>query len=158
MKKYEFTGEEKEFCGHTLRRIRALVAIGKTVSPGDLGGWIETESNLSQDGDAWVGGNAEVYGNAEVCGKAEVCGNAVVCGNSDYSVFQNTWSSMRWFTYTASNKMWKVGCFFGTGDELIKKAYADSQLSGMCYESIVLAQEAIEKAKENKLKGNSAEV
>ena len=42
-----------------------------------------------------------------------------------------------WFTYTRSNKMWKVGCFYGSGDELIKKAYADSELSGKCYEAIV---------------------
>jgi hypothetical protein len=33
--------------------------------------------------------------------------------------------------------MWKVGCFFGTGEELIKKAYADSELSGRCYEASV---------------------
>lgn len=45
-----------------------------------------------------------------------------------------------------SNKMWKVGCFFGTGDELIAKAYKDSELSGRCYEAVVRAQEAIDNA------------
>ena len=43
--------------------------------------------------------------------------------------------------------MWKVGCFYGSGDELIKKAYADSELSGKCYEAIVRAVETIEAAK-----------
>ena len=43
--------------------------------------------------------------------------------------------------------MWKVGCFYGTGEELIKKAYADSELSGRCYEAIVRAVETIEAAK-----------
>ena len=51
---------------------------------------------------------------------------------------------MRWFTYTRSNKMWKVGCFYDTGDKLVKKAYADSERSGRCYEAIVRAIETIE--------------
>ena len=33
--------------------------------------------------------------------------------------------------------MWSVGCFFGTGEELIKKAYKDSELSSREYERIV---------------------
>lgn len=33
--------------------------------------------------------------------------------------------------------MWKVGCFYGTGDELIEKAYKDSKNSGMHYEKYV---------------------
>ena len=33
--------------------------------------------------------------------------------------------------------MWKVGCFYGTGKELIKKAYEDSELSGKNYELTV---------------------
>ena len=44
--------------------------------------------------------------------------------------------------------MWSVGCFFGTGAELIAKAYKDSEKSGKCYEAIVKAQEAIEKEME----------
>lgn len=43
---------------------------------GDLGGFVEKESNLSHDGKAWVCGDAKVWGNAEVCGDAEVWGNA----------------------------------------------------------------------------------
>jgi hypothetical protein len=88
-------------------------------------------------GNAKVCGDAKVYGNAWVYGKAKVYGNAEVCGDADYIVLKNNWSSGRYFTYTRSNKMWKVGCFFGTGEELIKKAYADSELSGRCYEASV---------------------
>ena len=67
-KKYEFTGETKEWFGVALHRIRALVEIAALgVSVGDLGGWIEKEENLSQvSGDAWVSGNALVSGNAQV--------------------------------------------------------------------------------------------
>ena len=165
---WEFTGETKIHFGITLRRIRAAVEFklkcGIVIAKGELGGWIEKESNLS--GNAWVSGNAEVYGDAMVYGNARVFDNARVCGNAevygnaelygyaevksskDYCVYKNTWSSFRWFTYTRSNKMWKVGCFYGTGAELIAKAYKDSEKSGKCYETIVKAQEAIEKAME----------
>ena len=175
--KYEFTGETKIVYGRTLRRIKAIVAIGATVAPGDIGGWIESENNLSVSGNAWVygnacvsgnacvygdarvsdnacvSGNARVYGNACVCGNAWVYGDAMVSGNArvfgdeDYMTFKNSWSSGRWFTYTASNKKWKVGCFYGTGDELVRRAYSDSELSGKCYEAIVRAVETIEAAK-----------
>jgi len=70
-----------------------------------------------------------------------------VSSNADYMVFKNSWSSGRWFTYTRSNKKWAVGCFYGTGEELIKKAYSDGTISGKCYEVIVRAVEAIEAAK-----------
>ena len=153
-KKFELTAECKIVLGVKLFRIRALKAIAKfSVKIGDLGGWIEKEGNLSQYGNAWVYGDARVYGNAEVYGNARVYGNALVCGDAricckaDYMIFKNSWSSGRYCTYTRSNKMWRVGCFHGTGEKLIKKAYADSETSGKCYEAIVRAAEAIEAAK-----------
>ena len=76
-------------------------------------------------------------------GNAVICGEAVIKEDKDYAVFKNTWSSGRWFTWTRSNNMWKVGCFYGTGDELIEKAYADSKISGKCYKAIVQAQNKI---------------
>ena len=97
-------------------------------------------------GSSLIYGNTEVLGNAEVCGFAEICGDAKVSSMRDYATYKNTWSSGRYFTYTRSNKKWKVGCFFGTGEELIKKAYKDSKLSGKCYEKIVRTQESIDKA------------
>ena len=105
--------------------------------------------NAEVYGNAWVYGDARVYGNAEVHGDARVYGNAEVYGDArvygnarvsklnDYILFKNTWSSGRHFTYTKSNKMWKVGCFYGTGEELIKKAYEDSEVSGKHYEAYV---------------------
>ena len=131
--------------------------------------WVSGDATVSGDaqvfgdarvyGDAWVSGDAEVFGNACVSGNALVSGDATVYGNalasgdakisanSDYMVIKNTWSSGRWFTYTRSNKKWAVGCFYGTGEELIKKAYADSELSGKCYKAIIRAVETIEAAK-----------
>ena len=140
--KYKLTDETKEICGNVLHRIVCVTAFA-SVAVGDTGGWVESEKNLSQSGNAWVSGNAKVYGNAKVSGDAEVYGNAKVSGNaevsksSDYAVYKNTWSSMRYFTWTRSNDKWRVGCFFGTGEELIEKAYKDSKLSGDCYKAVV---------------------
>ena len=54
-KKYCFTGEEKRARDAVLRRIKALRSFGD-VKEGDLGGWIEKESNLSHEGNCWVYG------------------------------------------------------------------------------------------------------
>ena len=67
----------------------------------------------------------------------------MIKNNSDYIVFKNWWSSGRYFTWTKSNNMWKVGCFYGTGEELIAKAYKDSELSGKEYERVVKYVESI---------------
>ena len=92
---------------------------------------------------AWVYDNAKVYGDAKVYGNAKVYGDAEVYGNADYIVFKNWWSSGRYFTWTRSNNKWTVGCFFGTGAELIAKAYQDSKKSGREYERIVKYVESI---------------
>ena len=107
------------------------------------------DANVCDDssvfGSACVYDNAHVYGDALVRGYACVCGDAEISNKSDYIVFQNWWSSGRYFTWTRSNNMWSVGCFYGTGEELIKKAYKDSELSGREYERIVKYVEEIRK-------------
>ena len=76
-KKYKFTGETIQHEGITLHRIQALRTFGN-VKEGDLGGWIEKESNLSHEGDCWVGDDALVYGDALVCEDARVYESAQV--------------------------------------------------------------------------------
>lgn len=205
MDKYELTSETLQYAGHTLHRIKALRDFG-IINTGELGGWIESEKNLSQVDNAWVYGdamvyddaivsdnawvycNAKVYDNANVCGNAiirdharvfgnvlvsdnaDIFNHAIICGyvevrgnaeisnakvydNKDYIVFKNFWSSGRYFTWTRSNNKWRVGCFSGTGKELIKKAYADSDLSGREYERVVRYVESI-LADEKKEKSN----
>ena len=49
--KYELTATSKVVSGHTVYRIKALRSFS-TVTIGDLGGWVETETNLSHDGTA----------------------------------------------------------------------------------------------------------
>ncbi len=88
MKKYELTAEFIEKWGKKLFRIKALISFG-SVEAGELGGYVEKEDNLAQDGDAWVYGNARVYGNAEVYGNARVCDDAWVYGNA--RVYDDAW-------------------------------------------------------------------
>ena len=87
--------------------------------------------------------NAKVYEFAKVYSNAEIFSDATVISDSDYIIFKNWWSSGRCFTWTRSNNMWKVGCFYGTGEDLIAKAYKDSELSGKEYERVVKYVESI---------------
>ena len=89
MKKYEMLkGNKIKVNGHTLYRIRALKNFSD-VSIGDLGGCIEKEDNLSQEGDCWVYDNARVYDDARIYDNAEIYGNARICSNAE--VYGNAW-------------------------------------------------------------------
>lgn len=139
-----------EVCGYASVKGNAFV-FGRA----EVYGWAKVFGKAQVFGDAKVYGNAFVHGDAEVYDKAEVFGVASVYGNAfvkgdaiiktgrDYIVFKNWWSSDRYFTWTRSNNMWNVGCFYGTGKELIKKAYADSEDSGKEYERVVRYVESI---------------
>ena len=106
-------------------------------------GYAKVYDNAKVYGSAFICDNAKVYGDATVYEYARVYGNAIVCGNAeissiaDYIVFKNWWSSGRYFTWTRSNDKWSVGCFYGSGKELINKAYKDSETSGREYQRIV---------------------
>lgn len=88
-------------------------------------------------GYANIGGMAHICGEAHVYGNAYIRGDACVRGDEDYIVFKNWWSSGRYFIWTRSNDLWSVGCFYGTGKELVEKAYADSKEKGEQYKLIV---------------------
>ena len=63
--KYKLSKTKKDWCGTTLYQIEATASFG-SVAKGKLGGYIEKEANLSQDGDAWVSGDARVYGKLKI--------------------------------------------------------------------------------------------
>ncbi len=78
------------YAGKTLYRIKAMQdiafkydSVSLSVKKGDLGGYIEKESNLStsKSDKGWVGGTAKVYGDGKVSG-AWVTDQAVVSGGS----------------------------------------------------------------------------
>lgn len=81
MKKYELTDVTKIISGVTVRRIKSLIDF-YGVKAGDLGGWIEKESNLAQDDLSWVYDDAAVFGDAKVFDNACIYDNAVVFNNA----------------------------------------------------------------------------
>ena len=85
-KKYELTDDTYTRNGHTRYRIRALKDFGK-IKAGDLGGYVESEDNLSHEGTCWVHNDACILENAKVYGDAQVYGEARVYGNAQ--VFEN---------------------------------------------------------------------
>ena len=62
-----------------LYRIRALRSFGK-VKEGDLGGYIESEINLSHEGNCWVFDEAYIYKGLRVSGEAQVFKDYKVLG------------------------------------------------------------------------------
>jgi carbonic anhydrase/acetyltransferase-like protein (isoleucine patch superfamily) len=82
MKKYELLGVKT--LGRGLYRIRALKDFSD-VKAGDLGGFVESKRNLSQEDNCWVYDsalvteNAYVFGNARIFDHAAVFGDARVC-------------------------------------------------------------------------------
>ena len=112
-KKYEILKNTKvRFFGREIYRIKALKDFGN-VKKGDIGGYVESEKNLSQEGDCWiydnvvacdnsivrdnavacdnsvVGGHAKVKDYATVSGNSIICGNSIVCDNAkikDYAI------------------------------------------------------------------------
>jgi len=96
-KKYTLirTGKTTVF-GRPLFQVKALFSFG-IVRKGELGGFIEKEKNLSQEGKCWVYGDACVCGDACVSGDAWVCGDAWVSGDArvygDALVYGNAWVS-----------------------------------------------------------------
>lgn len=53
-----------------LHRIRALRDVREDVHAGDLGGFVQSEENLSQEGQCWIAGNAVAAEEAYVYGDA----------------------------------------------------------------------------------------
>ena len=86
-KKYELVKSESiVHNGRTLYRIRALreftISRGVAIKVGDIGGFVESENNLSQEDICWIFDDAKVYENAKICGDAKICCDAKVFGNA----------------------------------------------------------------------------
>ena len=93
MKKYELTNEAIVFNKKILYRIKAIKNFGN-VKQGDLGGFVESENNLSHFGSTWIHDNAKVYGNAQIYDYAQIYGNVKIYGNAqihgDVEIFGRT--------------------------------------------------------------------
>ena len=148
-KKYELVESSKIILRNIiLYRIKALIDIPNIVKAGELGGYIESEKNLSHEGNCWVSddayiynnayiygnakvyGDAQVYGNAQVSGKAQVYGkakvgkDALILSNDDYTTISGFGRENRTTTFYLSHNniiMVDCGCFKGTLDEFENK-------------------------------------
>ena len=69
------------YLGKKLYRIQALKDFSN-VQKGDIGGYVESYDNLSQEGNCWIFENAKVYGNASVYEDAQIYENAQIYGNA----------------------------------------------------------------------------
>ena len=74
--------------GCKLFQIQAIRDFGN-VKVGDLGGYIQKESNLSHEGNCWVYGDGCVCGDAEVSGDVWVYGPAYICNNVKINKHKN---------------------------------------------------------------------
>ena len=151
MKKYKLTDEyKKEFkyegnrkIDFKLFRIEALISFND-VKKGDIGGWLESELNLSQDGLCWVyddsivseraivSDNARVLGDSTVNGFSKIYGNAIINRSNigDTSViFGNaevTESSINGESIVFDNA--KINSSHITGDDRYTGSYTNQKL------------------------------
>lgn len=83
-KKYEILNDGEYYGGlgkNDLHRIRALKDFGN-IKAGTLGGWVENEDNLSQNGTCWIEADAFVYDSAKVWGAAQIMTGSKVSDNA----------------------------------------------------------------------------
>ena len=110
MKKYRLTDDKIIVKCRTLYRIQALRDFGD-VKEGEFGGWIESEKNLSHDGNAWVYGNAWVSDDARVSGDADIKTAGDICSMSGFGSEYRTTTAFR--TKNGDVHV-SCGCFFGS--------------------------------------------
>ena len=91
MKKYEVTDIPHPYYPW-LHRIRAMYSFRSDVQKGQLGGYVQSEDNLSQEGTCWLFDNAISFENAYVSQDAvikdvaRVQGNALVSGTAECTI------------------------------------------------------------------------
>ena len=138
IKKFELTTDTKIFFGRKLFRIKALISFGD-VKAGDLGGFIEKESNISHDGNAWVYGDARVYGDADY-----VC----IKGLGSYN--RNT----TFFKCKDGHIHVSCGCFSGTLSEFeakVKETHGGSKYAREYLVALEVVKIHFEKETENEI-------
>lgn len=95
-KKYELLDETIKKSGVAMHRIRALRDVNSWVKKDSLGGFVESESNLSHDGECWVGPNAYVNRGAVISENAEVRAGAIVTGKAKVYGNAEVWGEHTW--------------------------------------------------------------
>ena len=139
MNKYKILKDQYiEVIGKKLYRIQALEDFARAKA-GDIGGYIESESNLSQSDNAWVSGNARVSGGAQVYGTRHYLNLGPIGSRNGYTTI-----------YRDKNRKAMVicGCFSGNLDDFeraVHKTHAGTKYEA---EYMVLIQLARLREKE----------
>ena len=85
-KKFELCSDVKQWSDNiVLYRIKALkdfICDGILIRKGDKGGFVQSENNLSQEGNCWVFDDSIVFENAKVYDNAIIKGYSIVQNNS----------------------------------------------------------------------------
>ena len=103
--KYELSDITMEFGIKTLYRIRALKNFSD-VKKGDLGGWVSSENNLSQEGDCWIYDeakcmdNARMYDNSCIYDYSEMYDSSRMHGDSKMYNYSEMHNSCRMYGYS----------------------------------------------------------
>lgn len=136
-KNYELTNIVKHVNGHVVYRIKCVNEFkcqDKVIKVGQLGGFIESEDNLSDN--AWVDDDSVIYGDSEVSDNAYICDNsrvydsalvfddAYICDNSE--VCGNAWVFGKAYV---SHKSVIFGSARVTGNVKIKRHV---KIGGLC--------------------------
>jgi hypothetical protein len=133
-KKYKLTSEAKMIDGHKVYRIKALKSfntiIGRRVNKGDLGGWVESEANLSHDGTCWLFDETTGYENSRRTGNSVGYENSHQYGNSQQSDNSRQYGNSRQFGYSwqyGNSRQYDNSSQFGNSRQLgFSEQYGDS--------------------------------
>ena len=126
--KYELVKESKTmFEGREIYRIRSLKDFNN-VTAGDIGGWVCSYNNLSQEGDCWIYDKAKCLDKARILDNAKMYDNSKMFDNSimydnskmfDNSIMWNNtrmWNNARMYDNAAmfdDSKMYNKARIFG---------------------------------------------
>lgn len=108
-KRWEFTGETKIVYGREVKQIRACISFGK-VSAGDVGGWLEDENSLPQDGEGWLF-NLSVAFKSSVIRGGVISGGVILGGviRGDVSKSPIFIAGIKW-SVTVCDSVMSIGC------------------------------------------------
>ncbi|MGX2956693.1 hypothetical protein ACWIUH_01800 [Ursidibacter arcticus] len=123
--KYRLTDNKIKFDGRILYQIQLLRSLPEAwLEMGELGGFVEYEENLSQEGICWLQKGRylpKVYGNAKIRDNANVYGQVIVNGNADISENATVHASKSWKIIVTNNA--KI-----SGNAFIRNKFCDCDL------------------------------
>ena len=122
-KKYRLTQHTIRAHGVTLYRIEALTDFA-TITAGTLGGFVESEYNLSHEGECWIAQNAKALGSSRVSDNAWLMDKAELRDNAQLSDIAMLFENARAFKNAQICEDVQIYGDTAVGGSLIVKRYA----------------------------------